>query len=172
MFNGMLQTLNSALVPGSHNADNISAELQAFPHLFYPSRPIQQVRLECGMLTSFGFGQVGGQAIIIHPRYIFATLDTQDLQVYTEKRRQRELRSYSRMSSSLMHNDLVQIKDAPPYSAELEKAVLLNPLARAEPSNNSYAFRDNLPSPVTLNNGNTATLKALFAQSRGISGLG
>ena len=38
MFNGMLQTLNSALVPGSHNADNISAGLQAFPHLYYPSR--------------------------------------------------------------------------------------------------------------------------------------
>lgn len=74
MFNGMCQTINSALVPGNHNADNISEELRAFRHLFYPSKPIQHVRLECGLLTSFGFGQVGGQVAIVHPRYLFAAL--------------------------------------------------------------------------------------------------
>jgi fatty acid synthase subunit alpha len=173
MFNGMLQTLNSALIPGNHNADNISAELQAFPHLFYPSKPIQHVRLECGMLTSFGFGQVGGQAVIIHPRYVLAALEDNELKTYVEKRRQRELSSYSRMSSSLVHNNLVQIKDAPPYSAELEKGVLLNPLARAGPSkNNSFAFQGKLPSAIPLSTGNADTLKSLFAQSSDISGVG
>jgi fatty acid synthase subunit alpha len=140
MFNGMLQTINSALVPGNHNADNISEELRAFPHLFYPSKPIQHVRLECGLLTSFGFGQVGGQAAIVHPRYLFASLAKHELEAYRERRRLRELDSYSRMSASMIHNNLVQIKDGPPYTADLEPKVLLNPLARAGPSKNSFAF--------------------------------
>ncbi|WVR07425.1 hypothetical protein IAU60_004466 [Kwoniella sp. DSM 27419] len=163
MFNGMIQTLNSALIPGNHNADNISEELRAFPHLFYPSKPIQHVRLECGLLTSFGFGQVGGQVAIVHPRYLYAALQPHDLEVYAKKREQRELGTYSRMSQALTSNNLVQIKDAPPYSAELEGGVLLNPLARAGPSKNSYAFTGKLPTAITVDPKNAATLKEVFA---------
>lgn len=172
MFNGMVQTVNSALVPGNHNADNIAEELRAFPHLFYPSKPIQHVRLECGLLTSFGFGQVGGQAAIVHPRYLYAALEPSDLVAYTERRRARELDSYSRMSSALVSNNLVQIKEAPPYSAELESKVLLNPLARAGPSKNSYAFQGKLPSTLPISAGNAANLKSLFAQAGDVAGVG
>nr|XP_019006796.1 fatty acid synthase subunit alpha [Kwoniella mangroviensis CBS 8507]OCF70257.1 fatty acid synthase subunit alpha [Kwoniella mangroviensis CBS 8507] len=173
MFNGMIQTLNSALVPGNHNADNISEELRAFPHLFYPSKPIQHVRLECGLLTSFGFGQVGGQVAIVHPRYLYASLQPHDLEEYKKRRSERELSAYSRMSQALVNNNLVQIKDAPPYSAELEGGVLLNPLARAGPSkNNSFSFQGKLPSAVPLNPQNAETLKALFAQSNDVKGVG
>ncbi|WVQ81977.1 hypothetical protein IAT38_004104 [Cryptococcus sp. DSM 104549] len=172
MFNGMCQTLNSALVPGNHNADNIAEELRAFPHLFYPSKPIQHVRLECGLLTSFGFGQVGGQVAIVHPRYLFASLPTHELEAYKVKRAQRELDTYSRMSSALVNNNLVDIKDAPPYSAELEGKVLLNPLARAGPSKNSYAFTGKLPSVLPVDGANAKTLKTLFEQTGDVSGVG
>jgi len=171
-FNGMMQVLDRAVVPGNHNADNISAELQAFPFLFYPSKPIQQVRLECGLLTSFGFGQVGGQVAIIHPRYLYASLPSHELKSYAAKRRQRELNSYARLSSSMVQNNLVQIKDAPPYTAELEQKVLLNPLARAGPNKNSFAFGGKLPSAVPLNSANAATLKSIFAQTGDIAGVG
>ena len=172
MLNGMLQTINTALVPGNHNADNISAELQAFPHLFYPSKPIQQVRLECGLLTSFGFGQVGGQAAIVHPRYLYASLQPHELEEYARRRRVRELAAYSRLSASMVQNNLVQIKDAPPYASELEQKVLLNPLARAGPSKNSFAFQGKLPAAVPLENANASTLKALFAQAGDVAGVG
>ncbi|WWC71664.1 uncharacterized protein I206_105622 [Kwoniella pini CBS 10737] len=172
MFNGMIQTLNSALVPGNHNADNISEELRAFPHLFYPSKPIQHVRLECGLLTSFGFGQVGGQVAIVHPRYLYAALQPHDLEEYKKRRSERELSTFARMSQALVQNNLVQIKDAPPYSAELEGGVLLNPLARAGPSKNSFAFQGKLPSAVPLNPKNAETLKALFAQANDVKGVG
>jgi fatty acid synthase subunit alpha len=170
-FNGMMQTLNSGLVPGNHNADNIAEELRAFPHLFYPSMPIQHVQLECGLLTSFGFGQVGGQVAIVHPRYLYASLEPHALEAYKGKRTLRELESYSRMSSALVSNNMVQIKDAPPYTAELEPKVLLNPLARAGPSKNSYAF-GKLPSTVPLDTANAATLKSLFAQAGDVAGVG
>lgn len=171
-FNGMMQTLTTAVVPGNHNADNISAELRAFPYLFYPSKPIEHVRLECGLLTSFGFGQVGGQVAIIHPRYLFAALPSHELDAYAKRRRARELQAYARLSTSMVQNNLVQIKDAPPYSAELEPKVLLNPLARAGPSKNSYAFTGKLPSTVPLQSANAATLKSLFAQAGDIAGVG
>ncbi|WVO17734.1 hypothetical protein L204_105432 [Cryptococcus depauperatus] len=172
MFNGMCQTINSALVPGNHNADNISEELRAFPHLFYPSKPIQHVRLECGLLTSFGFGQVGGQICIVHPRYLFATLQPHDLEEYKKRRSQRELDTYSRMSSALVNNNLVQIKDGPPYTAELEGGVLLNPLARAGPSKNSFAFQGKLPTDVPVDARNAETLRALFEQASDVTGVG
>jgi fatty acid synthase subunit alpha len=171
-FNGLMQTLRTALIPGNHNADNIAEELRAFPHLFYPSKPLQQVRLECGLLTSFGFGQVGGQAAIVHPRYLFASLQSHELDAYAKRRRGRELNSYARMSQALVHNNLVQIKEAPPYTAELESKVLLNPLARAGPSKNSFAFTGKMPTTVPLDTANVKTLKSLFAQAGDIAGVG
>jgi fatty acid synthase subunit alpha len=101
---------------------------------------------------------------------LFAAIPEHELAAYSKKRRARELDSYSRMSSALVNNNLVQIKDAPPYSAELEPKVLLNPLARAGPSKNSYAFTGKLPSVVPVNEANASTLKALFAQD--VSGVG
>ncbi|KAL1413365.1 fatty acid synthase alpha subunit Lsd1 [Vanrija albida] len=168
MFNGMLQTLQSAVIPGNHNADNISEELRAFPHLFYPSKAIQHLRLEAGLLTSFGFGQVGGQAAILHPRYLFASLSAAELAAYKKKNVARQLQSYSRLSSAMVHNNLVQIKDGPPYTPELEGDVLLNPLARAGPSKTgSWAFQTKAPSTVPINTANAATIKSLFAQAAG-----
>lgn len=41
MLNGMAQTIQSGLIPGNRNADNISPELRAFEFLVYPSKSIQ-----------------------------------------------------------------------------------------------------------------------------------
>ncbi|CAK9782775.1 thiolase-like protein [Cutaneotrichosporon oleaginosum] len=174
MFNGMLQTIQSALIPGNANADNISEELRAFPHLFYPSKAIQHTRLEAGLLTSFGFGQVGGQAAILHPRYLFAAIPKGQLEEYKKKRHARQLDSYARQSQAMIRNNLVQIKDAPPYGPELEGPVLLNPLARAGPSKNgSYEFKGKLPSEVPLSTANADTIKSLLSQTKGgIAGVG
>ena len=171
-FNGIMQTITTALVPGNHNADNIAEELRAFPHLFYPSKPIQHVRLECGILSSFGFGQVGGIALIVHPRYLFAAMEPSDVVSYSKRRTARELGTYSRMSNMMVQNNLVQIKDGPPYTSDLEPKVLLNPLARAGPSKGSYAFTGKMPSTVPLNTANASTIKNLFAQAGDIAGVG
>ncbi|BEI89755.1 uncharacterized protein CcaverHIS019_0211170 [Cutaneotrichosporon cavernicola] len=174
MFNGMLQTLQSALIPGNANADNISEELRAFPHLFYPSKAIQHTRLEAGLLTSFGFGQVGGQAALLHPRYLFAAIPNGQLEEYKLKRQARQFEAYARQSQSMIRNNLVQIKDAPPYGPDLEGPVLLNPLARAGPSKNgSYEFKGKLPSEVPLSRANADTIKALHLQTQaGVAGVG
>ena len=61
MLNGMLQVLESGLIPGNRNADNIAAELEQYTHVLYPSRSIQTDGIKAGLLKSFGFGQVGGE---------------------------------------------------------------------------------------------------------------
>lgn len=57
MMNGMIQTIQHALIPGNRNADNISPEMQAFEYLVYPSRSMQTDGIKAGLLKSFGFGQ-------------------------------------------------------------------------------------------------------------------
>jgi len=69
MLNGVLQSLDTGLVPGNRNADNIEAKLRAFDHVYYPSQTIQTDSLKAGLLKSFGFGQVGGEVLVIHPDY-------------------------------------------------------------------------------------------------------
>lgn len=54
----------------------------------------------------------------------------------------------------MVHNNLVKIKDHPPYSTELEVPVLLNSAARASlDKNGSYSF-SKLPSSVPVDTTN------------------
>lgn len=76
------------------------------------------------------------------------------------------------MSSAIVNNNMVQIKEGPPYTAELESKVLLNPLARAGPSKNSFAFQGKLPAKVPVDIKNAETLKAMFDQAGALSGVG
>lgn len=43
--------------------------------LLAPTQHLTALLLQAGLLTSFGFGQVGGQALVIHPQYLLAALD-------------------------------------------------------------------------------------------------
>lgn len=80
--------------------------------------------------TSFGFGQVGGSALIIHPRYLLAALEPAQYETYRLANNTRSLSSYKVMSEMMITNSLVKIKAHPPFTPELEGSVLLNPLAR------------------------------------------
>lgn len=57
MLNGITQVIQTGLIPGNRNADNISPELRKFEYLLYPSKSIQTYGIKAGLLTSFGFGQ-------------------------------------------------------------------------------------------------------------------
>jgi fatty acid synthase subunit alpha, fungi type len=57
MFNGCLQVLNSGLVPGNRNADNVDQVMEKFDHIVYPSRSLQTDGIKAFSVTSFGFGQ-------------------------------------------------------------------------------------------------------------------
>ncbi|PIA16745.1 fatty acid synthase [Coemansia reversa NRRL 1564] len=144
MLNGVLQVLRTGIVPGNRNADNISAELEQFEHIMYPSRSIQTDGIKAGLLKSFGFGQVGGEILVLHPDFLHATLSQEQLETYMAKVKGREAQSYRYWHDTLAGvHTFVQIKSEPPYTEAQESQVYLNPLARAEYDSKSkrYVFK-------------------------------
>jgi fatty acid synthase subunit alpha, fungi type len=73
---------------------------------------------------------VGGSALLLHPRYLLASLDPSQYETYRVANKARSLSSYKVMSEMMITNSLVKIKEHPPFTPELEGSVLLNPLAR------------------------------------------
>ncbi|KIJ51487.1 hypothetical protein M422DRAFT_203704 [Sphaerobolus stellatus SS14] len=170
---GLCQTVNSGIIPGNRNADNVDKELQQYEYLLFPSKSIHTDGITAGLMTSFGFGQVGGSALIIHPRYLFATLDAAKYNVYKRLNRQRALGSYKSMTEMMSTNALVKVKAGPPYSPDLEIPVLLNPLARTElDKNGSYSFTKKLPKARTIPEANVEAVTKLVDSQRPTTGVG
>lgn len=130
MFNGCLQVLNSGLVPGNRNADNVDKVMEKFDHIVYPSRTIQTDGVKAFSVTSFGFGQKGAQAIGIHPKYLFATLDQAQFQIYKQKVQARQKRAYRYFHNGLITNTMFVAKTHSPYVDAQQSQVFLNPNAR------------------------------------------
>jgi len=94
MLNGVLQVLDSGIIPGNRNADNIDEHLKEFHYVTFPSRSLQTDGVKAALLKSFGFGQVGGEVLVIHPDYLFAALDEADYRKYQVKRDKRQESAY------------------------------------------------------------------------------
>ena len=80
---------------------------------------------------------------------------------YKVRHDERYLKSYKAMSEMMTTNTLVKIKEAPPYSIELETPVLLNSLARASPDKKtgSYMFKENQPTEMKQNFANVKAIE-------------
>lgn len=166
----MVQSIQSALVPGNRNADNISPEMQAFEYLVYPSRSIQTDGIRAGLLKSFGFGQVGGEALVIHPEYLMAALDPAQYATYKSLNTSRKDAAYRKFNDLFVNRNLIILKEAPPYTPELERDVLLNPLARAsKDGKGSYSFTSKMPqAKVSSDALSAAKLAASAANVHGV----
>ena len=130
MMNGCLQVLNSGLVPGNRNADNVDKVMEKFDYIVYPSHSIQTDGVKAFSVTSFGFGQKGAQAIGIHPKYLFATLDQAQYQTYRSKVQARQKRAYRYFHNGFISNTLFVAKDHSPYSDDQQSQVFLDPTSR------------------------------------------
>ena len=130
MFNGALQVLNSGLVPGNRNADNVDQVMEKFDYIVYPNRSIQTDGIKAFSVTSFGFGQKGAQAIGIHPKYLFATLDQATYEAYSAKVEARQKKAYRYFHNGMITNTLFRAKDKSPYTDDQMGEVFLNPDAR------------------------------------------
>ena len=98
--------------------------------------------------------------MVVNPRYLFAALEPSVYEAYKVKNRHRHRLCYKAMSEMMTSNNLVRVKDAPPYSKELEGPVLLNSLARASynPKTGSYEFA---PKQTTKLAVDTSNVKAI-----------
>jgi fatty acid synthase subunit alpha len=130
MMNGCLQVLNTGLVPGNRNADNVDQVMEKFDYIVYPSRSIQTDGIKAFSVTSFGFGQKGAQAIGVHPKYLYATLDEKTFNEYKVRVEARQKKAYRFFHNGMINNTLFVAKDKSPYTDEQLSSVLLNPDAR------------------------------------------
>ena len=140
MLNGAIQILNSGLVPGNRNADNVDKVLEQFEYVLYPSRSIQTDGIKAVSVTSFGFGQKGAQAVVVNSDYLYASLDKRTYEAYATKVTARNKRTYRYMHNAITRNTMFVAKDKPPYSDELEQPVYLDPLARLDSSKKELVF--------------------------------
>ncbi|KAJ2332471.1 fatty acid synthase alpha subunit Lsd1, partial [Coemansia sp. RSA 2681] len=91
---------------------------------------------------SFGFGQVGGELLVVHPDYLLATLTQEQLDRYNVELEKRDAKSSRYWQDTLVGNhSFVQIKNHPPFTAEQEKNVYLNPLALAKYDSKSGVYK-------------------------------
>ncbi|OLL25716.1 Fatty acid synthase subunit alpha [Neolecta irregularis DAH-3] len=141
MMNGAIQILNSGIVPGNRNADNIDRALEQYPEFVFPSRSIQTDGIKAVSITSFGFGQVGGQIIVINKDYLFAAIDEHDFKVYKTKMEDRYKKAYRYYHTSLAENNMFVAKEGPPHTIEQESEVYLNPRARVNLNKNTGSYR-------------------------------
>ncbi|KAK4956438.1 beta subunit of fatty acid synthetase [Elasticomyces elasticus] len=140
MFNGALQVMNSGLVPGNRNADNIDKVMEKFDYIVFPSQTIQTDGVKAVSITSFGFGQKGAQAIAIHPKYLYAALDHAQFQTYKQKVESRQKKAYRYYHDGLINNTMFRAKDKAPYEDAQQSQVFLNPQARVTTDKKTASF--------------------------------
>jgi fatty acid synthase subunit alpha len=172
-------------------ASNIDAMFQKHHYLMFPSKSIHTDGIRAGVMvgtfisgryiwllispqSSFGFGQVGGTALVLHPRYLFGALEPSAYAAYKCKNEVRAQQAYKSMSEMMITNSLVKIKDAPPYTPELEVPVLLNSMARAtlDAKTGGYSFPKKLANEVTVDKANAKTIADIIAGTGSAVGVG
>lgn len=173
MLNGALQILNSGIVPGNRNADNIDKLLEQFEYVLYPSKTLKTNGVKAVSVTSFGFGQKGGQAIVIHPDFLYGAIDESRYNEYAKKVAIREKSAYQFFHTGMTQNKIFISKEHAPYSDELEESVYLDPLARvsAEPkSGNELVFHKKAIQSESSYEKNAATANVVKSLTAEIAG--
>ncbi|KAH8807722.1 phosphopantetheine-protein transferase [Xylogone sp. PMI_703] len=141
MLNGCLQVLNSGLVPGNFNCDNIEPRLAQFEHLLWPTESTQMNEVKAFVLTSFGFGQKGGQMIGVAPKYLFATLPKTTYDYYVNICTKRKRSANRAFAKAFMSNSIFKAHEHNAYAKDQESKVFLDPLARVTKNSTTGEYR-------------------------------
>ncbi|CAK9684230.1 unnamed protein product [Candida parapsilosis] len=174
MLNGAIQILESGIVPGNRNADNVDKVLEQYEYVLYPSRSIQTDGIKAVSVTSFGFGQKGAQAVVVHPDYLYAVLDRSTYEDYAKRVTARNKKTYRYMHNAITRNTMFVAKDKAPYSDELTMDVYLDPLARVSKTKNEFVFtKKSVQSDKSyVSNIANSTAKALSSLNKSSKGVG
>jgi len=123
---GALQSMVSGRVPGNRNLDNVDPALRQYKHLLYTNQTLDVGALKAAVVTSFGFGQAGGQLLLVHPDYFLASLADVTVEQYQMKRDARRQVVCTFQEEVLAgRRSYVQVKTAAPYESSETKAWLM-----------------------------------------------
>jgi len=142
----------SGKVPGNRNLDNVDPDLAKFEHLLYTSKTLEVGKIKAATVTSFGFGQAGGQLLLVNPDYFLATLPADDVDAYVALRDARR-RNALTFSEDVVagRRKYVEVKNEAPYPSNETKDWLVQRNRRVAGGNTASAQTDsevNLKSDV------------------------
>ncbi|KEF62585.1 uncharacterized protein A1O9_00558 [Exophiala aquamarina CBS 119918] len=145
-LNGCMQMLQTGIVPGNRNLDNVERNLRQYEHIVYPMESFRPRNLRATMLTSFGFGQKSGLAICVAPKYLFSAIGKEAFDDYRPRVTMRQRSGNVAFQKALMTNSLFKAKESSPWDGPEGrlKEVLLNPKARvsSDEASETLAFRE------------------------------
>lgn len=130
-INGGLQAMHSGLIPGNRNADDIDARLAAYEQLLLTGENVKlrQEDMKAFSVTSFGFGQKGAQAIIVNPRYLYASIAEDRYNAYRARQVRRSRLAARELDRGLHGQGMFKAKEELPYVGD-EYEFMLDPSAR------------------------------------------
>ena len=157
---GLCQTLVSGSVPGNRNLDHVDPAMRAYDHIGFTDRtlPLGQLGpLRAGLLTSLGFGHVGGIALLLHPDAFEILLDDEvrlEWRAASERRRverSQMLGDIFRGRRSLFErrgHRRFEAHDGSAAQSAQEVALLLTPEARLDPTTQHFVTSPSDPRRV------------------------
>ncbi len=89
---GLCQALSTGVIPGNPNLDDPDPVMRAYETVAFTDAPVQLApgSFEAGLVTSLGFGHVGGIVCLVHPDRVLAALDDESFARYARRREGRE----------------------------------------------------------------------------------
>lgn len=135
MLNGLIQSMNSGIIPGNRNLDNPDGvALRKFDRLVYleESTNVWRRPLKAAYAHSFGFGQAGAEAIIVHADHIFSAITSTEFTSYSTRRHARHAAANRAWLEWMTdRRSLIPIKSTAPFAESDMYSVFLSPNARA-----------------------------------------
>lgn len=172
MSNGCLQAMSIGIIPGNRNADNFDKALRKYDHVVYPTSPIRNRDIKAFLVTSFGFGQKGGQVVGVAPKYLFATLERAMYEDYATSVATRTKATNRAYTKAMLSNSIFKARALPPYHARDETNISMDLLARiSEDALNNLHFDSANIHPGMLaenQNVNTRSPSPLIAMTPGL----
>jgi fatty acid synthase subunit alpha len=129
-INGCMQIMESGIVPGNRNADDVDSRLQELEHIMVPSASMNcRGLIKACMLTSFGFGQKGGIVIVVSPRLLFASLKAEQYESYRQRVGRRGPRTDRAYQVAMMNHSVFKAKTQSAWvdGGLNDRSVFLNP---------------------------------------------
>ncbi|MBI2346552.1 MAG: hypothetical protein HYV03_06685 [Deltaproteobacteria bacterium] len=114
--NAAIQMLQTGIVPGNPNLDDVDPAMAAYPTMCFSDRTLHlgAGNISALLFTSLGFGHVGAGALFLHPNFALRILKSADLAAYATRRAKREQWSRTRAWEILLGK-------APAYERRMEK---------------------------------------------------
>lgn len=170
MLDGLIQCMNTGIVPGNRNLDNVDEVLKNYTNILYTSETIKTDGVKAGMVTSFGFGQKGGFALAINPNYLFACLEEDEYHRYVNKVNVRQKEAYSYYHEAIAYDSLFEQKDEAPFDKSIEKGVYMDPLVRVKHGKTGFEYnkKDIQNNSYLKTDNTTKTLASLTSKEKNV----